>query len=117
MYRDEILDLYRNPRNEGELDTGISSEGENPSCGDSTEIFVEIEDGEVIDVKHRTEGCAVSTAAISIVTDEIKGMNVGEVKALNRDWMLEKLGIEVSPMRIKCALLGLKTVQSALKDH
>jgi nitrogen fixation NifU-like protein len=117
MYRDEILDLYRNPRNQGRLETDYTAEGENPSCGDSTEVFVEVEEGGVIDVKHRTEGCAISTASLSIVTDEIEGMSVEEVKELDRDWMLEKLGIEVSPMRVKCALLGLKTVQSALEDY
>lgn len=114
MYRDEILDLYKNPRNEGELDTDHRAEGENPNCGDSTEIFVEIEEEEIRELKHRTDGCAISTAAISILTDEIQGMKVSEVRELDRDWMLDKLGIEVTPMRIKCALLGLETVQDAL---
>lgn len=115
MYRDELLDLYKNPRNVGEIDTDHSAEGENPSCGDSTDIFVEVEEDEIKDVKHQTDGCAISTASISIVTDEIKGMRVEEVKGLDRDWMLDKLGVDVSPMRLKCALLGLKTVQKALK--
>jgi nitrogen fixation NifU-like protein len=114
MYRDEILDLYKNPRNEGELDTEHKAEGENSSCGDSTEIFVEVEDGKVKDVKHQTDGCAISTASISILTDEIKEMKVEEVKELDKDWMLDKLSIEVSPMRMKCALLGLETAQKAL---
>lgn len=115
MYRDEILDLYKNPRNEGELDTEHKAEGENSSCGDSTEIFVEVEDGKVENVKHRTEGCAISTASVSILTDEIKEMKVEEVKELDKDWMLDKLGIEVTPMRMKCALLGLETVQEAIE--
>jgi nitrogen fixation NifU-like protein len=114
MYRDEILDLYKNPRNEGELDTEHKAAGENSSCGDSTEISVEVEDGEVENVKHRTEGCAISTASVSILTNEIKEMKVEEVKELDKDWMLDKLGIEVSPMRMKCALLGLETAQKAL---
>lgn len=117
MYKDEILDFYRNPRNVGELDTDYFAEGENSSCGDSTEVFLEVEDDEIVDVKHQTDGCAVSVASISILTDEIKGMNVEEVKELDRDWMTEKLGIEVSPIRVKCALLGLKTVQEALMDY
>lgn len=116
MYRDEILDLYKNPRNVGELETDFHAEGENSSCGDSTEIFLEVENGNISEVKHQTDGCAISTASISILTDEIKGMEVEEVKELDRDWMLEKLGIEVSPMRVKCALLGLKTAQKALED-
>ncbi|MFT4893122.1 MAG: nitrogen fixation NifU-like protein [Candidatus Nanohaloarchaea archaeon] len=115
MYRDEILDLYKNPRNEGELDTEHKAEGENSSCGDSTEIFVEVEGGEVKDVKHQTDGCAISTASISILADEIQGMSAEEVMSLDRDWMLDKLGIEVTPMRMKCALLGLETVQEAIE--
>ncbi|PSH02450.1 MAG: FeS assembly protein SufA, partial [Nanohaloarchaea archaeon QH_8_44_6] len=68
------------------------------------------------DVKHRTEGCAISTASVSILTDEIKGMEVEELKQLDRDWMLDKLGIEVSALRVKCAVLGLKTAQKSLED-
>lgn len=114
MYRDEILDLYKNPRNTGELDTKYHAEGENSSCGDSTELFLKVEKGKVTDVKHMTDGCAISTASTSILTDEIKGMKPEEVKELDREWMLDKLGIEVSPMRVKCAVLGLKTAQKAL---
>lgn len=114
MYKEEILDLYKNPRNQGSFDAEYSAEAENPSCGDSTEVFVELEDGKIADIKHQTDGCAISTAAVSIVSDELVGMEVDEVKDLDRDWMLEKLGIEVSPMRVKCAVLGLKTVQKAL---
>lgn len=114
MYRDEILDLYKNPHNEGRLDTELEAEMENPSCGDHTHIFVEIEDGKIQNIKHETDGCAISTAAISVTTDELKGMNVEKVKGLERDWMIDQLGIDVSPMRVKCAVLGLKTIQKAL---
>ncbi|PSH01716.1 MAG: FeS assembly protein SufA, partial [Nanohaloarchaea archaeon SW_10_44_10] len=65
---------------------------------------------------HRTEGCAISTASVSILTDEVKGMEVEELKRLDRDWMLDKLGIEVSALRVKCAVLGLKTAQKSLED-
>lgn len=117
MYRDEILDLYKNPRNEGTLETDIELEGENPSCGDKTHIYIEVEDGKIRDIKHETDGCAISTAAISIVSDELKGRDVEEVKALDKDWMIDRMGIEVSPMRVKCAVLGLKTVQKALDEQ
>lgn len=116
MYRDEILDLYKNPRNEGSLDTEFEAEGENPSCGDHTHIYVEVEDGQINDIKHETDGCAISTAAVSIASDELKGMEVETVKSLDRDWMIKQMGIEVSPMRVKCAVLGLKTVQKALVE-
>lgn len=115
MYRDEILDHYKNPRNTGELD-GITGEGENPSCGDTCRIHVQIKEGEIQDLKHETDGCAVSTASASILSQEIQGMNEQEVLELDREWMLEKLGIEVSPMRVKCALLALKTLQEALEE-
>lgn len=114
MYRDEILDLYKNPRNEGNLNTEYHAEGDNPSCGDHTHVYLEIEDNKIKEIKHETDGCAISTAAVSIVSDELKGRDIDEVRELDKDWMLEKLGVEVSPMRIKCALLGLKTVQDAL---
>lgn len=116
MYRDEILDLYKNPRNEGSLDTERQAEGENPSCGDHTHVYVEVEDGKIQDIKHETDGCAISTAAVSITTEELKGMDVEKVRSLDRDWMIDQLGIEVSPMRVKCAILGLKTVQKTLVE-
>lgn len=116
MYKDEILDLYKNPRNEGSLDTGIEAEGENPSCGDHTHIYIETEDGKITGIKHQTDGCAISTASTSIASEELKGMTLEEVKELEREWMVEKLGIEVSPMRVKCAVLGLKTVQKAISE-
>ncbi len=115
MYRDEILDLYRNPLNEGELEDAWEAEAENPNCGDRIHVYVKVEDGKIEDVRHETDGCAISTAAASIVTDELVGMKTDEVKKLGDDWMLEKLGVEVSPMRMKCAVLGLKTVQGAIE--
>lgn len=114
MYRDEILDLYKNPRNEGQINTEIEAEGENPSCGDHTHVYIKLEDGEIQDIKHETDGCAISTAAISVATQELKGKTPEEVIDFDKDWVIEKLGIEVSPMRVKCAVLGLKTVQKAI---
>lgn len=116
MYRDELLDLYRNPRNAGKLDTKYSAEAENPSCGDETTFYAEVENGKIGAVKHETDGCAICTAAASITSEEVQGKSVEEIKKLDRDWMLEELGVEVSPMRMKCAMLGLKTLQSALED-
>lgn len=115
MYREEILDLYRKPINVGEIKDAEAAEGENPSCGDSTEIYVDVEDGEVKDVKHRSDACAIATASICIVSDRIQGMDTEEVKKLDKDWLLDELGVDVSPMRMKCALLGLETVQKALR--
>lgn len=115
MYREEILDHYKRPRNKGSLETEHHAEGDNSSCGDHTEIYLEIEDGEVKEMKHETEGCAICTSATSILSEEIRGLKTEEVKELDRDWMIDTLDIEISPMRMKCAMLGLKTAQKALK--
>lgn len=114
MYREEILDLYRKPVNVGKIEDAEVAEGDNPNCGDSTKIYVEIEEGKVKDVKHETDACAIATASICIVSNKIQGMKAEEVLDLDKNWMLEKLGADISPMRMKCALLGLETVQKAL---
>lgn len=116
MYREEILDLYKNPRNTGKIEGALEAEGDNPSCGDSTHFWVDLENSQISGIKHETEACAICTAACSIVSEKIKGKKLEEVKDLDRDWILDELGIEVSPMRIKCAVLGLKTVQRALEE-
>lgn len=116
MYREEILDHYKRPRNEGTLQNGLKAEGDNSSCGDHTEIYLEVEDEKVKEMKHETDGCAICTASTSILSEEIAGRNADEVRELDRNWMIETLGIDVSPMRVKCAMLGLKTVQKALKE-
>lgn len=116
MYKDQILDLYKNPLNAGSIeDPKLKARGDNPSCGDSTEVHVKTEDNVIKNVKHETDGCAISTASLSIASEEVQGMKVNEVLELDKDWMLEELGIDVSPMRLKCAMLGLKTIQKSLK--
>lgn len=116
MYRDEILDLYKNPRNTGNLkDPDLELEGENPSCGDHLNLSLNLKDEKVSEIKHDSEACAICTASTSILTEEVEGLSTDEIEDLDQDWMLEKLGIDVSPMRMKCALLGLKTLKRGLK--
>lgn len=116
MYRDEILELYKRPRNEGVFENpDFEEEGENPSCGDHADISLKVEEGVVEDARHETDGCAICTAASSVLTEEVEGMTLEEVEQLDKDWILDKLGIEVSPMRVKCAMLGLKTAQEAIE--
>jgi nitrogen fixation NifU-like protein len=117
MYREEVLDHYKRPRNTGELDTEFEAEEENSSCGDDSHVYIEVEERKVSKIKHQTEGCAISTAGISIISEELEGRKVDEVKNLGEDWMLETLGIDVSPLRKKCAMLGLQTVQKALEGN
>ncbi len=116
MYRDEILDLYNNPRNTGNLKhPDLDLEGENPSCGDHLNLFANLKDGKLSEIRHKSEACAICTASTSILTEEVEGLSIDEIEDLDQDWMLEKLGIDVSPMRMKCALLGLKTLKRGLK--
>jgi nitrogen fixation protein NifU and related proteins len=117
LYREVILDHYKNPRGHGELeDADAHAEGQNPLCGDEVSIFVAFgEDGDTIDeVKFSGRGCAISQAATSMLTEMVQGRSAKDVAALPRDELLEEIGIPLTPVRIKCALLGLSTLKLAL---
>ncbi len=115
LYREVILDHYRNPRNKGTLDPAdYSYEDTNPLCGDEVRIDLRVESDRVADVKFTGRGCAVSQASASILTEMVQGQPLDEVKALTKDDLLEELGIPVSPARMKCALLGLKVLKAGL---
>ncbi len=114
MYRDYILDHYKNPRNSGELPGATNTyHDSNPLCGDEITMALLIDDGLVKDVRFQGKGCAISQASASILTEEIKGKTLDEVKAIDQQHILENLGIPISPARVKCALLGLKTLKGA----
>ena len=120
MYRQQILDHYRNPRNHGALpEPTFSHEGYNPSCGDEIEFDVELaDDGETIErVAWEGDGCAISQASASMLSQELYGMTLDEVDELDRDDVLDLLGVEVTPMRIKCAVLAEKVVQDGAKIY
>jgi nitrogen fixation NifU-like protein len=117
MYREVILDHYKNPRGHGELDhADAQAEGQNPLCGDEVSIFVAFgEDGDTIDeVKFSGRGCAISQAATSMLMEMTQGRSATEVASLPREELLDELGIPLSPVRLKCALLGLSTLKLAL---
>jgi nitrogen fixation NifU-like protein len=115
LYREVILDHYRNPRNKGTLDPAdFSYEDTNPLCGDEIRIDVRVEGDRVADVKFSGRGCAISQASASILTEMVLGQPLAEVKALTKDDLLDELGIPVSPARLKCALLGLKVLKAGL---
>ncbi len=117
LYRDYILEHYRRPHNFGVLDSPtVSHEGANPLCGDRITIQLGIRDGKIEDVAFTGRGCAISQASASLLTDEIRGKTVGEVSALTSEDVLDMLGIEISPARLKCALLSLDTVSKALEE-
>ncbi len=119
LYRDEILEHYRNPHNFGTLDSPDAvSEGANPLCGDRITLMLGISDGGVIEeVAFTGRGCAISQASASMLTDEIKGRRLDDIARLGRDDVLDSLGIEISPARLKCALLSLQTLRQALTER
>jgi nitrogen fixation NifU-like protein len=115
LYRDFILDHYRNPRNAGTLEQPDASfEDLNPLCGDKIRMDLRIRDGVVEDVKFKGRGCAISQASASLLTESIKGKRVAEIDAIGKEDVLENLGISISAARLKCALLGLKVLKQAL---
>jgi len=117
LYREVILDHYKNPRGHGVIeDADAEAEGQNPLCGDEVSIYVAFgEDGETIDeVKFSGRGCAISQAATSMLTELVKGRKAAEVAALPKDELLEEIGIPLTPIRLKCAILGLGVLKVAL---
>ena len=115
FYRENILDHYRNPRNHGHLDAPTATaEGVNPLCGDELRVELDVDDGVVRDVRFNGRGCAISQAAASMISDVVNGKTVDEVAALGRDDVLEELGIPLTPIRLKCALLSVSVLKVAL---
>ena len=113
FYREYILDHYRNPRNFGRLDLAdISHEEENPLCGDVVAMDFKLNDGRIEDVRFHGRGCAISQASASLLTERIKGMSLEDAKRVSKEDVLAELGIEISPARLKCALLSLKVLKA-----
>ena len=120
MYRQQILDHYKNPRNYGEMDDpDFTHVGENPSCGDTIRIDVRLaDDGETIEyVSFSGDGCAISQASASMLTDDLRGKRLDDLLGMDRDDVLDLLGVDISPMRIKCAVLAEKVAQDGAKIH
>ncbi len=112
IYKDIILDYYRNPRNFGDLpNPDVRAKDSNPLCGDIIEMQLKINDGKIEDVRSKGKGCAISQASASMLTETVKGKTLDEVKSMSKTDVLNLLGIDPGPTRIKCALLGLKVVK------
>jgi len=114
LYRENILDHYQNPRHYGTLeDPDISYEDDNPLCGDVIRLDIKLDDEDRISqVAFSGEGCAISQASASMLTEEILGKTLEEVKQISKDDILELLGIQLGPVRLKCALLSLKVLKA-----
>ena len=117
LYREVILDHYKNPRGHGVIEEpDAQAEGLNPLCGDEVTIYVQFgDDGETIDeVKFSGRGCAISQASTSMLMEMVKGRTAAEIAELPKEELLEEVGIPLTPVRLKCAMLGLTTLKVAL---
>jgi nitrogen fixation NifU-like protein len=115
LYREVILDHYKNPRGHGVIDgADAEAEGQNPLCGDEVSIAVAFDGDAIAEVKFQGRGCAISQAATSMLMDMVKGRSAEEVATMSRDELLDEVGIPLTPVRLKCALLGLGVLKLAL---
>ncbi|MCL4860742.1 MAG: SUF system NifU family Fe-S cluster assembly protein [Caldilineaceae bacterium] len=115
LYREAILDHYKHPRRKGHLsEPDIQYHDHNPFCGDELTIELKVENGVVVDAAFDGRGCAISQATASMLMEEIVGKSTEELKEVDKQYILDLLGIEIGPVRLKCALLSLKVLKAGL---
>ncbi len=115
LYRDFILEHYRNPHNRGVLDPhDLHFADSNPTCGDEMSMTLRLDRDRVADVAFDGRGCAISQASGSILTDELRGMTVDELRNMDPRDVIDALGVPIGPARLKCALLSYKVLQGAV---
>lgn len=118
LYKEELLEHYRHPRNYGTLvDPTVITESLNPSCGDQIAIQAVFEGGKVVRIRFTGKGCVISQAAASMLTEKVTGCALTAIEALDKDAMLTLVGIALGPTRLRCALLALEAVQQAVTRY
>lgn len=118
MYREELLECYRNPQNRGRIEKpSVSYRDYNPVCGDEVEVHLRIESGKIGAIGFTGTGCAISQAGASLVTENVKRKSVDYARRMKKEKMLDLMPIEVSSLRIKCALLAMKAIQKAIAKY
>lgn len=118
IYKDNIIDHYKNPRHFGQIDQPtVSHEEVNSLCGDRIRMDLKIENDQILEVKFKGVGCAISLASASMLTEKISGRKLKEAAGIKRDRILEMLNIPMSPTRLKCALLPWEVLLKALQKH
>jgi nitrogen fixation NifU-like protein len=118
MYMQQLMDNYQNPKNYGKLENyTLFSHQKNITCGDTFDIYIKLNDNNIIeDVKFNGEGCAISTASFSLLTQKLKGMSLENAKKISEKDLKKLLGIKVSPGRMNCALLSFRALEDSLKN-
>lgn len=115
LYREAILDHYKHPRHKGHLTApDIQYHDHNPFCGDEITVELKVEDGIIVDAAFDGRGCAISQATASMLMEEIVGKPLDEIKTWDKEFILDLLGIEIGPVRLKCALLPLKALKAGV---
>ncbi len=118
LYRDFILEHYKNPHNKGSLDShDLHFADSNPTCGDEMSMTIQLDDSKevIADVAFDGRGCAISQASASILTDELRGKRLDEIRVMDPKEVLDELGVPIGPARLKCALLSYKVLQGAVQ--
>ena len=118
LYRDFILEHYRTPHNKGHLDPhDLEFADSNPTCGDEMSMTIQLDESKdtIADVAFDGRGCAISQASASILTDDLRGKSIEEIKAMDPKQLLDELGVPIGPARLKCALLSYKVLQGAVR--
>jgi nitrogen fixation NifU-like protein len=118
LYQDALIDHYRNPRNQGILEHPDFTSGEdNPSCGDSVNMYGQVQNGTLVAVSFQGTGCVISQAAASMLTQKVLGMDLHEIMKIDAAFMRQLVGIELGPTRVRCALLALEALQKGIREY